>query len=474
MDITLYSFSKKERSTKRPTGGTVYRGTLREPSGILSPSFTIEGTAAWHPEFNYVYLPDFDRYYWVDEWTFIHGCLWLARTHVDVLASWKDQIGAKSFYILRSSAAYNGRVTDSKYPVMAQPSTYIDNASGVYEMYNGSPVQRANYWNRTLAQGHYYLGVNGANGTGVDWYVMTPGSFNAMVKALYDLDPNDMPSLDEGVRKNLANPMQYIVSCYWLPTDVIGLSYDTMDIQFGYYTISVTTVAKLDPVKAIREYYAEFPIRKHPQAASRGAYLNQSPTSRYSIAFQPFGTFELDSSLMIDDTTARASWYIDYTTGMADLEIKVTNSFMVHTQAQLAIPIQLNQATVDYAGSIGGVFSGAMTALGGMALGNPAMVVGGIAGGIGSGLSGLMPKVTTKGTGGNFVPFNSVPPRIYSDFYLIADEYNAEIGRPLCEVRTPASLGGYIQTLEGDIDIPATSSELDAISGYLTGGFFYE
>lgn len=486
MLVRFYNFAKKTNSTAQPSGSPLaeFDCILKDDCSVLSPVIALEAGLISRPAFNYAYIPDFQRYYFINDWTFSRR-LWGCSMTVDTLASWKTEIGSKSLYILRSSAQSNGRIVDSKYPSLCQPSSYIDDIGTVYEEYtpqgSDTPQQyaRANYFSRTLTQGYYYFGVVGANGTGTTWYCMSPGSFNTLVQALYAYDPNDMPSWDVGVRKQLANPMQYIVACYWLPTDILGLTFETKTINFGLYPVQVNTCAEVDPVKDIRRYHADFPIRKHPQASTRGLYLNQGPFTNYKIVMAPWGSFDLDSTLMIDDQTATANWYIDYTTGIADLTIKVTNSYMVHTSTMLGIPIRLTQMTVDNLAGASQIVEGVMGMGAALMTGNILGAVGGVAaatlGGFQNSIASKKPSVNTMGGGGNFVPFNSFVPKIYSDFYRIADEYNAEIGRPLCTVSTPATLGGYMIAQHGDMAIAmAMADEIDMINGYLTGGFFYE
>ena len=84
------------------------------------------------------------------------------------------------------------------------------------------------------------------------------------------------------------------------------------------------------------------------------------------------------------------------------------------------------------------------------------------------------PKITSMGGGGNFLPFNTYVPKLYSDFYYIADEFNDEIGRPLCKVRKPRNIAGYIIVLDGTLSANATKEELQQVNSYLMGGFFYE
>ena len=53
-------------------------------------------------------------------------------------------------------------------------------------------------------------------------------------------------------------------------------------------------------------------------------------------------------------------------------------------------------------------------------------------------------------------------------------EDNDHHGRPLCQMRTPASLGGYMIVQDGDVPTAGTQSETAEIKSYLESGFFYE
>ena len=61
--VTLYSFTKRENSTKRPsTGGTDFSCTLIEDTSLMNPTFKL--SIANNPiGKNYVYVADFNRYY---------------------------------------------------------------------------------------------------------------------------------------------------------------------------------------------------------------------------------------------------------------------------------------------------------------------------------------------------------------------------------------------------------------------------
>ncbi len=86
----------------------------------------------------------------------------------------------------------------------------------------------------------------------------------------------------------------------------------------------------------------------------------------------------------------------------------------------------------------------------------------------------MQPKVAQLGGGGDYLPWCNDKPALLSDFYAIADEYNTDLGRPLCEVRKPSAVPGFLMCQDGDVPISGTAREAAAIRSYLEGGFFYE
>lgn len=472
MIIKLFNINKKENSTKRPAdAGTSFNCILKDDTSIISPEIKLDLGLPFNPSsFNYAYIEDFNRYYFINDWT-ASGPLWIASLSVDVLASFKEAIGGHDLYILRSSTESDTYIVDSKYPISNRVNSYID-LLGEVTVYRGNQSRaRPNYFNTPLRNGYYYLGVNGANGTGVTWYCMSSSSFNTLINNLYSFVPSDMEDVSTGIAKNISNPLQYVVKCYWLPDVPIGIIFDDLNIKFGTYEIAVAQAGVFDPVEAIQRYEGVFNIRKHPQASTRGQYLNNAPFTNYQLFMQPFGCISLDASLMIDDATIKAIWYVDYTTGEADLTVRATNSLLANLKATLGVPIQLSQTTVSLLGQATGVVSNILGGTAGTILGSVAESVFDMAG-----IEGArsQPKPSSMGGGGNFIPFNSYRPSLNSDFYYIVDEYNTEIGRPLCKVRKPEVLGGYMVVLDGSINASATKPELQEINTYLTGGFYYE
>ena len=63
--VKLYTFSKRDNSTKRPlsTAGTEFSCVLKSGSGIMRPALAFDFGIANDPSnYNYAYIAAFDRY----------------------------------------------------------------------------------------------------------------------------------------------------------------------------------------------------------------------------------------------------------------------------------------------------------------------------------------------------------------------------------------------------------------------------
>lgn len=113
-DINLYqNSSEKERVNKTSfltTIGTI-SGSLRSASSMLNPRIIIERTMI---DFNYVYIPLFNRYYYVAEVISVATDMWELALSVDVLMSYKTEILTNSGYIERQQTDYNVELVDSE------------------------------------------------------------------------------------------------------------------------------------------------------------------------------------------------------------------------------------------------------------------------------------------------------------------------------------------------------------------------
>ena len=98
--------------------GTV-TGSLREGCSMLRPRFEI-AQASVPSGVNYVYIPDFGRYYYARVNSIRTG-LWEIEAEVDPLMSWATQLRQCSGIVSRSETDYNTYLDDGSFRAYADP-----------------------------------------------------------------------------------------------------------------------------------------------------------------------------------------------------------------------------------------------------------------------------------------------------------------------------------------------------------------
>ena len=481
--VTLYSFTKRENSTKRPSsGGTDYSCTLIDNTSLMNPTFKLSIVSNPIGK-NYCYVSDFHRYYFIKDISSYQN-FWYITCTCDVLASFKTEIGSQSHYVLRSSSEYDGDIADNVYPATTNINGYIDYAVG------GDPLS----W----YDGHcYILGiVSNADAAvyqfgSIVYYVMDQGAMRMFLTYLMDnIDSWGSIAQTEystGVQKALINPIQYIKSCIAMPFSADSVTGAASNIKFGYYTYTVPsgyTVKRVSDTSVVRsKEYAYINIRQHPQAETRGSYLNCQPYSRYVLHYGPWGDIDLDPMLLKGNTQVRLETLYDLVSGVGRLIVTgnvVTAKVIFNGSAKVGVDINLSQVYKDalgYESATTKTLFGAIAA--GASITNP---VADIASGLGFITSGVQemtrlnyPTVSGVGSSGSYLSyFDSDNLYLLSRFNLIVDENNTEIGRPLCQTRQINTLSGYILCDKADAQISGTQDEVQKINDYLNTGFFYE
>lgn len=91
MEITLYvNHSEVNKIHKSITGGETLSGTLRNESNVVAPTIIIKHN---NPTgFNYAYIPEFHRYYFINEITAIRTGIWTIKLNSDPLMSFSGEI----------------------------------------------------------------------------------------------------------------------------------------------------------------------------------------------------------------------------------------------------------------------------------------------------------------------------------------------------------------------------------------------
>lgn len=469
--VRFWQFSKKYNSTKRPaiSDATEYNCVVKDGTGIINPKIVLDiGRTAEPADFNYCRILKFNRYYYVREWTFDKG-LWTATLECDVLATYKDEIGASNLYILRAANAYNGDIIDNLYPCKTGASF---NSTAITD-----PFEHA-------GAGSYVVGVISPRGMygSITYYILDRTGLATLCNYLI----NDAVSLannfswsdaTQALQNSIVDPLQYIKSVVWLPFPYTELPYSPQqpaNLNIFSWAVPNTNAQLLFGATVVKNY--SFTVKKHPDTNTRGNYVNAAPYTLATLCFPPFGNIEVDTTVLCNASTLDAELRIDCLSGKGILTISANGYILNRVEGQIGVPIQLAQVKSDYIGAVSSIAGGVSGAISGALTGGPAGVARAISGGIGAignAINSLAPRAQSIGSGGGFAHLRGDFELDFQFFRPVNDDLTHN-GRPLCEKRTISSVGDYMLIQDGDVAIDGTRTEGERIKEYLQGGFYYE
>lgn len=488
MEIRFYTFYKRENSTARPSGeGHKYECTLKSDTSIVHPSIIIDYADQEDPEphlFNYAYIPDFRRWYFVGDTKVLRGIIWEYSLQCDILATYKDTVSVSYLYLLRCSRDFDGSIVDSYYPVKTSYHEAVRQQATPWISASGEDIQ--------VPLGCFILGIASKPGNNVEstfgsikYIAVDRDNLCTLINYLMDADNlTDWSISIDGVTseaaKSIIDPLQFIKSCQWCP-----LGYGSIDTTehhgLNIWSWSVPSVDYKDMPAAppyLRWNITFNDIPRHPLYLQRGNYLNTEPFTKLSLCIPPFGLMELDTTLSAGADRIIGLVTYDLITGMGILEVHYDNAEgtpACRIQSQIGVPIQLTQVYNDYVNAAGGVIGGTLGLLGSILTGNIGGAIMGGVGAVSSAANAMRPVQSSLGGNGGFSDLAGYA-RLYAVFYDPADEDRSHVGRPLCrEVNmSTMSQGAYCLAMDGDIAINGTAGEQQQLKAYLEGGFFYE
>lgn len=498
MQIRMYAFRKRINSTKKPksTDGLgelsfLAECTLKDATSVIAPQITLifpQGLLS-PSSYTYAYIPDFHRYYFVTDITFVQNRV-LYTLACDVLASYWDTLKESTQYVLRSASAGDLSIVDSLYPVTAT-------ISHGYTLTTGWSFD-------SLSTGYYVLGIiNKATDTVgcVSYYVMTNAQFAGLRSALmtdYAYMGISATEISQELSRAIINPFQYIVSCKWFP-EKPPTAGEVHTISVSGWDFTGGSASKLDPAAVIiKQFTVEVP--SHPQI-ERGKWLDFRPYSNFYFSFEPFGVIPIDASKLTANRVLDVFVRIDCISGIGRLQISCqgTGAPLIYSaDCNIGVDIQLAQQSVaksimsDVQNAVGSISQGAMTGgkvgavLGASsallssstAQGAISGLVQGIATGdfsnIGSAALAANSELSVKGQNGGIADYRAVP-TLHYQFASIVPSDNEDLGTPCCKKLKLSSISGFTTIMRPDVDtVLATQPEIAALTQYMTNGFFIE
>lgn len=474
-------------------------GTLRESSSVVNPTITFEWNQSPSlyinlgstPNFNYVYLPIFNRFYFVTNITFMANNLWVMTLSVDVLMSYKDEIIAqKDVYIERQEYSYDLSVVDplltSENRVTITETEYAntffftditDRYAHTYE--SASPV--------VVAIGGIPSYVGGTTDPTPDTSSQALRklpweTFGLGLVTLYNMSPvaltNYMMSGNMADLETIFSDLgEYIVGCKCFPFDVTQLATSsTTDnpVKIGGKNATGLTAIRMNAFNNIKTIVSSFSV---PRIYSD--FRDFAPYTRVSVFLPYIGYVDLPTKDVMGKTGMTIEYAFDLIDGTCQAFIRTGNRIIVTTdKSPCALDLPINQKNNS-------------ERLRNLALGSLNILSGGIASATGNapkGVSSLKQSVSpfmgfltehvTKGriTGGwqSMNSPTSVTLVVETEKWVDVDmdEFKKLHGRPCHKTYDLADLVGFTQV--GRIHLEnintATSEELASIESQLKNG----
>lgn len=358
MKIRFYTdFKKLNNSTKKPKddqlASITYDGWFKEATSINTPVMQIDITPKTTPlDFVYCYIEDLGKYYFVQDVVSRTNTIWDYYLVEDCLATWRDKILNSSQYILRSL-------------ITKTDKSFVDDQITLSADYEYHDVKINGFIDTsTITDGCFCLGIqkdgaeSGAFVAGsVSYYILSPASLQKFINALISLDLSGDTGLSKMATFSAVNPIQYIVSCVWLPfyiNKVIAQtgngaeSIGVLDWNSGVSGYRVKNTA----IFSDRGRVLVSDIRKHPQKAGYGRWVDVQ-ASQYALTLRGYGQIGLDPIITGACDQIIGDQYIDVTSGASVLKVygKWTannyTQFQSQMNAQIGVSIQLSQIQKD-------------------------------------------------------------------------------------------------------------------------------
>lgn len=136
MTIRLANYSgEKNRINKDISFDKECTGTLREGADVTNPSILIESPVNEVCGFNYAYIPEFKRWYYITNCTSFRTGLTVVNMSVDVLYTYKETILTSTAIVTRSARSGDAKFSlpDDRFPVLQSETTHTITYDSLYD-----------------------------------------------------------------------------------------------------------------------------------------------------------------------------------------------------------------------------------------------------------------------------------------------------------------------------------------------------
>ena len=464
MYVYFWTFEKKLNSTKQPdyADSKALNVTLKDGCSVTTPVLEVAMGGENAPfKYNYVEIPNFKRFYFVNDWSYDAG-KWICKLSVDVLASYRNVIHASRQFVSRSDA-----------PVVSGASVVMDTVPltlTASDKLNGGALEQV--FTHIATEGFYVIGIIGPNAVvgAVNYFVFTSiselGAFTT--KLLDTVDWADVSDVSNELTKCLVNPMQYVVSCKYFPFKFTDLATSTTNIKLGFWDTGISG-RKLQTFTKLLS--TSIPVPKHPQSEELGHFANLEPYSSYVCDFEPFGLFPINALRLSTTEWVNADVRVDMATGDAILDLLDDNfSFITRRHGKVSIEIPIAAASIGalgvLAGAAGGIMAEGHRVVGDTYLANSIT-------GVANTIASAATNVSISGSQTSRV-YTYCSPTILGEFQRIVPDYASMVGRAVCQTQQLGARFGFYMCVRPRLTIDGTNVELEEILTHLEKGVYIQ
>lgn len=533
MKITLYNnHSENNKLNKTIVKIIELTGYLREQTSLINPQIMIE----FHPNqfegyikdddqvyvvyngvkitwdsfinnyvlsANYVYIPDFNRYYFINDIVSVRQNLWRIVLHVDVLMSYKKEISNTYAIVSRNQYKYNNFILDDKISfsnekeVIYQSVTNTDDCKKFNSHLNDDPDQPI--------VDNYVICALGINST-IETYINDTPEESTLPKVTTDVMGNrsfnqykvcDVAEIsyflneifDDDTKKSF---VKSVISLPYEVDKILGESTATRSsINLGH------TIVYCQPESSYlggnyipshwayeRVKFADFTFLEKPKT-----FRDLDPYTKYYL-YCPYCAYIEIPSVYLGDRI-QVFYIVNYDDGTSKIIVyDYTKQIVIDSrQAQVGVRIAVsstnqtelnNQKNALALNTAIGAMTSILTIVGGVVTENPMIVAGGVI----SGVSTISKAVTTNAQllpmGKVEIPTGQTGLYLPQDFHLrieksipISDQgYEGIYGKPLYSYEKLGDLSGFTMVSDEHLENfgSCTKSENDEIKSILTGG----
>lgn len=477
MKVRFYNFAKRTKETLQPTSASYTEKDLilKEGCNVVEPIFLTQTFIVG--AYNYAYVLDWNRYYFISDSKFIEGMFEVSLTE-DYLASFKTEIGSTSCMILYASGSTKN-IVDPRIPVIAD----------VVLGHEQSAISGATI--NTSGMGAVIVGITGNGSFGA--YLL---KYSGDIKELLDGCDNYWNGLSITDTTDALKQMWYggsaaecLKSAISIPlvlagSDVSGGSAE--DLYLGGYP------CKNSNNSSIQGYHINKPVVTYTTTISipwqSSDWKKVSQYTDITLFIPMVGFMSVPATEAQKDTSLDVRLCINVTSGDISCAVVGTQSGRsfglasgncamntaygstgIDTNKMMSGTITGVGATIAAGVGLlnGGLSTAATLAIGGSFFASAKMSIDAM-GGTGSGSAGL--------GGGASHCIDSVIHIWVTQKQLSESQTNVDpiMGKPYMGVSTPSAFSGYVQTDGFQLaSIRVYSSERDKINQMLDQGIYY-